>query len=98
MWLLRLAALAAAFVLLRRLLGWCWRQLAGAPAKSGPTALPPRQGTLARDPVCGMHLDTALAVREAAGGETLYFCSERCRDAYRARGAAATANEVRKTG
>ncbi len=37
---------------------------------------------LVQDPMCGMYVprDTALAAR--ARGETHYFCSERCRDAY----------------
>ena len=32
----------------------------------------------ARDPVCGMRVDRARALRLEHGGETLYFCSEHC--------------------
>jgi uncharacterized protein len=36
----------------------------------------------ATDPVCGMMVDRATAVRLEAGARTLYFCSEHCRRAY----------------
>lgn len=35
------------------------------------------------DPVCGMRVDRARAVRVDAGAKTLYFCSEHCARAYR---------------
>jgi uncharacterized membrane protein YraQ (UPF0718 family) len=38
----------------------------------------------ATDPVCGMKVDRAKAVRKEIGGETLYFCSEHCLHAYEA--------------
>jgi uncharacterized membrane protein YraQ (UPF0718 family)/YHS domain-containing protein len=34
------------------------------------------------DPVCGMKVDRAKAVRKDFGGETFYFCSERCLHAF----------------
>jgi YHS domain-containing protein/uncharacterized membrane protein YraQ (UPF0718 family) len=37
----------------------------------------------ARDPVCGMRVGRAGAVRESVAGETYYFCSEHCRDRFR---------------
>ena len=36
------------------------------------------------DPVCGMTVDRARAVRLETDNETVYFCSQGCRDAYRA--------------
>ena len=36
----------------------------------------------ASDPVCGMQVDRAKAVRMTVAGETLYFCSEHCRRSY----------------
>jgi uncharacterized protein len=36
------------------------------------------------DPNCGMKVDRAKAVAAEVDGETLYFCSEHCRDAYAA--------------
>jgi uncharacterized protein len=36
------------------------------------------------DPVCGMNVDRARAVRKDFAGETFYFCSERCLHAFAA--------------
>ncbi len=44
-------------------------------------ALTARRG--ATDPVCGMTVDRAKALTATVGGETHYFCSERCREAFR---------------
>jgi uncharacterized protein len=38
----------------------------------------------ATDPVCGMKVDRAKAIRRDAGGRTMYFCSERCASAFEA--------------
>jgi uncharacterized membrane protein YraQ (UPF0718 family) len=38
----------------------------------------------ATDPVCGMRVDRARAVRRAVDGETVYFCSEHCAQAFAA--------------
>ena len=40
---------------------------------------------MARDPVCGTFVVPERAVSVAVGRERVYFCSEKCRDAYRAR-------------
>ena len=37
---------------------------------------------LVRDPVCGMHLAEGLAIVERSGGETVFFCSEECRNKF----------------
>ena len=37
----------------------------------------------ATDPVCGMTVDRAKALRENHGGQTFYFCSEHCRSGFR---------------
>ena len=49
----------------------------------------PAQGVqMARDPVCGVFVVPERAVTLVAGGrERIYFCSEACRDKYRARSA-----------
>ncbi len=36
----------------------------------------------ARDPVCGMHVDRAKALRLQDGADTLHFCSEQCLQAF----------------
>ena len=42
----------------------------------------------ATDPVCGMRVDRAKALRLEAGGETVYFCSEHCLQAFEPGGGA----------
>jgi uncharacterized protein len=86
--LLRLALLFLVGVLVIRALG---RLLAGiivgASPPPGRHGGPPERGVqMVRDPVCGTFLppDTAVSVTER-GGAVRYFCSEKCRDAYRAR-------------
>lgn len=89
-WLLRLAALLAAFFLLRWLWYWFWRsgwkRLFHYTLERIDRGPPPaaRRGTMKRDPMCGTHVDVEVSVRESANGETLHFCSAHCRDAYRA--------------
>ena len=39
----------------------------------------------ATDPVCGMKVDRAKAIRAQAGGRTLYFCSQDCAEAFQSR-------------
>lgn len=91
-WLLRFAALIA----LVYLLGWAWRwfwtvgwkrlvvfTVEKTVERAEPPATPQAyEGTVKRDPVCGMHVDVQLAVQETLEGQTYYFCSESCRDAF----------------
>ncbi|MDE3180337.1 MAG: YHS domain-containing protein [Acidobacteriota bacterium] len=42
-----------------------------------------REGTTARDPICGMFVSTELSHKLNAGGKTLHFCSEECLERYR---------------
>lgn len=41
------------------------------------------KGMMVRDPVCGLYLPEKRAIVEQRSGERHYFCSERCRDAFR---------------
>jgi len=34
---------------------------------------------MTKDPICGMTVDEATALRAERDGETFYFCSEHCR-------------------
>ncbi|MCZ2078971.1 MAG: hypothetical protein HUU41_10840 [Bryobacteraceae bacterium] len=70
--------------LLRFTLGLIAKAFSGA-IDPGSTAKGPRGGKVAggelkKDPVCGTYVpvNSALSGRTAAG-ETVYFCSERCR-------------------
>ncbi len=52
---------------------------------------PPRPSTpkddaaanhMVKDPVCGMYMDSRLAVRLDSRRESFYFCSEECKNKY----------------
>jgi YHS domain-containing protein len=40
------------------------------------------RGDTAKDPVCGMTVDTAKALSSVQAGQTYYFCSATCRDRF----------------
>ena len=67
------------------------RVLNGPTAVRRPQAPPPPRvperpgGTLVRDPECGTYVLESHAVRLKTTGETLFFCSPACRDAYQQR-------------
>jgi YHS domain-containing protein len=42
----------------------------------------PAGADLVRDPACGVHVPRASAIAERADGEPIFFCSEKCREAY----------------
>jgi len=37
---------------------------------------------MVKDPVCGMYMDSRLAVRLEKGKESIYFCSEECKNKF----------------
>ena len=84
--LLRLFAIVAALVMLRSLLAPLVKAIArwinppSAPparaAASGPTS------ELKKDPVCGAFVAPDVAVTQKFNGQTVHFCSEKCRDQY----------------
>jgi uncharacterized protein len=39
-------------------------------------------GELKKDPVCGTYVSTSLAVTRTVKGETVYFCSNECRNKF----------------
>jgi uncharacterized protein len=86
--LLRYALILLLGMLILRALGKALAGLiAGASPDPRPPSGPPERGVqMVRDPVCGTFLppDAAVSLVER-GGAVRYFCSEKCRDAYRAR-------------
>ena len=65
-----------------RLLGGIVEGASGAP----PRSRAPEHGVpMVRDPVCGTFVLPAKAVTLVDGRDRLYFCSDACRDKYRAR-------------
>jgi uncharacterized protein len=57
----------------------------GAAPRSGTGGVPASGVHMVRDPVCGTFVVPGRALSLAVGRDILYFCSTRCRDAYRAR-------------
>jgi YHS domain-containing protein len=66
-----------------------WRSvdafIEGATGRPRTPRVPPRGVSMARDPVCGTFVLPDRAVTLVDGRSRLFFCSERCRDKYRAR-------------
>lgn len=81
-WILR-------FLLAVLLIRAVWRLLVGI-VQGMTTASAPRRTrgeaavALVRDPVCGTFVVPSRALTLGRGEKTRYFCSERCRDEYRA--------------
>jgi len=82
-WVLR--ALFILFVIrlvLRMIFPPAARRTASRPSRP-PSRVPERAGgTLARDPSCGTFVPQTSSFRVQSGGETVYFCSTACRDAW----------------
>ncbi len=81
------------FVLLMLVLRAFWRMVSSVidgatqPGTRRPAGPPDRGVLMVRDPVCGTFLPptTALSLTER-DGSVRYFCSEKCRAAFKARG------------
>jgi len=78
------------FLLLLFLARFVWRLLSaiiqgasttGGASRDGRPASPPAVKMM-RDPVCGTYVVPGKALEMARGRETLYFCSDKCRDEY----------------
>lgn len=76
-------------VLARLLMNWAIGSgPAAASSARSPMAPPPVQAgstMLHKDPVCGTYVSEAVAVTLKENGQTLWFCSEACRDKHRRR-------------
>lgn len=73
---LRILFLAAIIWLVRRILAL----FMGSARR--PNRKRPANGAanyMVKDPVCGMYMDSRIAVRLEKGSETTYFCSEECK-------------------
>jgi YHS domain-containing protein len=53
------------------------------PGARGNTAVTPNN--MVKDPVCGMYMDSRLALRHDSREESFYFCSEECKSRYLSR-------------
>jgi YHS domain-containing protein len=79
LFLFRFLAFVGVFWLLKKILAF----LVG---KSRQASQPRREAytpnATVKDPVCGMYMDPALALRQAGKNGDVYFCSETCRQRY----------------
>jgi YHS domain-containing protein len=66
--------------LLRRAVAWLLRGATPRAGVHGGRGEVARR--LQRDPLCGTHVSEEIAFPLRAGGNTLYFCSEKCRQEY----------------
>lgn len=65
-----------------------WRLVGGILEGAGYGRLdsaPPAGVKLVRDPICGVYVAPSRALIAREGGETAYFCSEKCRRAWERR-------------
>ena len=82
----RLILLLVLFIIISRLF---WRVvdsfIEGVSGQRRHPRVPERGVPMARDPVCGTFVVPERAVMLVDGRARLFFCSETCRDKYRAR-------------
>jgi YHS domain-containing protein len=65
--------------LFQRVLGFILGAFKGNRVKSDPAG---SSNQMVKDPVCGMYMDSRLAVRLDRKSEEFYFCSEECKQKY----------------
>jgi YHS domain-containing protein len=80
--LLRFLFLILGLWLLRQVLGKIMKS-ARPPGMDGNASVAPNN--MVKDPVCGMYMDSRLAVRLENRKQSYYFCSEECKDKYLSR-------------
>ena len=82
---LRILLLAVMLLFVLRAVGRFMGGLAQGAHRDAPPPRP-RSGDvpvkMAKDPVCGTFVVPGKALSTTAGGETLWFCSERCRNEF----------------
>jgi YHS domain-containing protein len=88
-WILRLVLLLIVVRLVWRFVAGLVDGIAGPAKARGPVGAGPGPVPLVKDPVCGTYVVRDKALTAWAGGHTICFCSERCREQWLAgRGAA----------
>lgn len=80
--LLRVLAFVATLWFIKRLLRPGYRRDSGAPGPGARDERPQPEKEMVKDPVCGMYMDPRLAIRQEEKGDSLFFCSEECRQKY----------------
>jgi YHS domain-containing protein len=72
------------FILILYVLRRFLAALMGVKSRPSPGVnVPNESNQMVKDPVCGMYLDSRLAVRMENRKGTFYFCSEGCKDKFK---------------
>ena len=65
---------------------WLVRRMAAAfqapKTSGGENSAQNTENTMVKDPICGMYMDSRLAIRLDNTSEAVYFCSEECKKKY----------------
>ena len=77
--IIRILLLAFVLWLVRRLLGKILVRVKQPGATDDRADI---QNSMVKDPVCGMYMDSRLAIRLDSRKEAYYFCSEECKNKY----------------
>jgi uncharacterized protein len=78
---LRILYLIMLIWLIRRLLSFFFKTTTKNRVENNPVP-PTAQNQMVKDPICGMYMDSRLAVRMDNSDESVFFCSEECRQKY----------------
>jgi YHS domain-containing protein len=81
--LLRVLFPLLVFLVLRSVLRSLFAPRTPATRSSAPPKAP-AGGELKKDPVCGTYVSALSSPHEQSGSETVYFCSEECRQKFKA--------------
>ena len=77
--LIRLLLIILAIWLVR----WFLKSLTGSRQQSGARPKDSRpEGNMVKDPICGMYMDSRLAVKHETKNGIFYFCSEECKSKF----------------
>jgi uncharacterized protein len=77
--LFRILVLVGVIWLVRRFLSLLMKDSRKTGSKNNPADSAKH---MVKDPICGMYMDSRLAVRLESGKEFVYFCSEECKNKY----------------
>ncbi len=80
--LIRILLFFSALWIVQRFLGLLMGGHRRAAGPAAGTSKPQESNRMVKDPVCGMYLDSRLAIQISAKDGTQYFCSQECRNKY----------------
>lgn len=82
------------FIFLLWLLQAVLKKLFSSTTRRRPASGESPSNNMVKDPVCGMYMDSRLAVRLESRTEAFYFCSEECKNKYLDESAAAQSSNL----